>query len=101
LTPVAFVLGIGHGPERGLAVLHHDGGRGHDGVGQVVRLQLGHAKVIVAETVGRFVSHCEQSDQIRLVYFTVIWYICPRFGMLWKEKSGNRESVLGNFLNFL
>jgi hypothetical protein len=24
-----------------------------------------------------------------LVYFMVIWYIVPRFGMLYQEKSGN------------
>jgi hypothetical protein len=24
-----------------------------------------------------------------LVYFVVIWYIFPRFGMLYQEKSGN------------
>jgi hypothetical protein len=24
-----------------------------------------------------------------LVYFTVIWYIFPRFGILYQEKSGN------------
>jgi hypothetical protein len=24
-----------------------------------------------------------------LVYFVVIWYIFPRFGILYKEKSGN------------
>jgi hypothetical protein len=26
-----------------------------------------------------------------LVYFVVIWYICPRFGILGQEKSGNPE----------
>jgi hypothetical protein len=31
---------------------------------------------------GKFYGH--------LVYFTVIWYIFPRFGMLHREKSGNR-----------
>jgi hypothetical protein len=25
----------------------------------------------------------------RLVHFKVIWYIFPRFGMLYREKSGN------------
>jgi hypothetical protein len=24
-----------------------------------------------------------------LVYFVVIWYISPRFGILYREKSGN------------
>jgi hypothetical protein len=26
-----------------------------------------------------------------LVYFVVIWYIYPRFGMLYHEKSGNPD----------
>jgi hypothetical protein len=26
---------------------------------------------------------------VHLVYFMVIWYIFPRFGMLYQEKSGN------------
>jgi hypothetical protein len=29
-----------------------------------------------------------------LVYFVVIWYISPRFGMLHQEKSGNPASFL-------
>jgi hypothetical protein len=33
------------------------------------------------EDVGIFYGH--------LVYFVVIWYIIPRFGMLYQEKSGN------------
>jgi hypothetical protein len=33
------------------------------------------------EVVGIFYGH--------LVYFMVIWYIFPCFGMLYKEKSGN------------
>jgi hypothetical protein len=31
----------------------------------------------------------------RLVYFVVIWYVSPRFGMLYQEKSGNRASGHG------
>jgi hypothetical protein len=27
----------------------------------------------------------------RLVYFVVIWYIYPRFGILYLEKSGNPD----------
>jgi hypothetical protein len=27
----------------------------------------------------------------RLVYFVVVWYIFPRFGLLYQEKSGNPD----------
>jgi hypothetical protein len=30
-----------------------------------------------------------------LVYFVVIWYIFPRFGILYQEKSGNPGTGLG------
>jgi hypothetical protein len=33
------------------------------------------------ENFGIFYDH--------LVYFVVIWYISPRFGILYQEKSGN------------
>jgi hypothetical protein len=36
---------------------------------------------LAIEDVGLFNDH--------LVYFMDIWYIFPRFGMLYKEKSGN------------
>jgi hypothetical protein len=29
-----------------------------------------------------------------LVHFVVIWHIFPRFGMLYREKSGNPEKLL-------
>jgi hypothetical protein len=35
-----------------------------------------------------------------LVYFEVIWYIFPRFGILDQEKSGNPEEE-SNLCNFL
>jgi hypothetical protein len=34
-----------------------------------------------------------------LVYFVVIWYIFPRFGMLYQEKSGNPAADVGDALN--
>jgi hypothetical protein len=30
-----------------------------------------------------------------LVYFVVIWYIFPRFGIFYQEKSGNPEFKYG------
>jgi hypothetical protein len=32
-----------------------------------------------------------------LVYFVVIWYISPRFGILYQEKSGNPGANPKNF----
>jgi hypothetical protein len=45
--------------------------------------------------IGIFYTH--------LVYFMVIWYISPHFGMLYQEKSGNpaASSSLPFLLNFL
>jgi hypothetical protein len=31
---------------------------------------------------------------VHLVHFVVIWYIFPRFGMLYREKSGNPGSAV-------
>jgi hypothetical protein len=36
--------------------------------------------------IGKFYGH--------LVYFVVIWYLFPRFGMLYPEKSGNPDMDL-------
>jgi hypothetical protein len=35
------------------------------------------------EEVGLFYGH--------LIYFMDIWYILPRFGIIYREKSGNHE----------
>jgi hypothetical protein len=36
-----------------------------------------------------------------LVYFVVIWYIFPRFGMLYQEKSGNPYCAVVAILIFI
>jgi hypothetical protein len=36
-----------------------------------------------------------------LVYFVVIWYISPRFGILYQEKSGNPGVVFMKMNKFL
>jgi hypothetical protein len=41
------------------------------------------------ENLGIFYDH--------LVYFVVVWYISPRFGILYREKSGNTEIQIGLF----
>jgi K+-transporting ATPase A subunit len=43
------------------------------------------------ENVSIFYGHLVNFTAIRyvLVYFMLIWYIFPRFGMLYQEKSGN------------
>jgi hypothetical protein len=31
-----------------------------------------------------------------LAYFVAIWYISPHFGILYQEKSGNPDSIVGS-----
>jgi hypothetical protein len=38
---------------------------------------------------------------VHLVYFVVIWYIFPRFGILDQEKSGNPGAEIGSILFFV
>jgi hypothetical protein len=46
---------------------------------------------VVMEEVCSFYGHLVYFTALygRLVYFVVIWYIFPRFGRLYQEKSGN------------
>jgi hypothetical protein len=50
--------------------------------------------VVIFLTVGLFYGHfCIFYDH--LVYFVIIWYIFPRFGIFYKEKSGNPVTTGG------
>jgi hypothetical protein len=46
----------------------------------------------VMEHVGKFYGHLVYFTAILYTYFTVIWYIFHRFGMLYKGESGNPGS---------
>jgi hypothetical protein len=51
-------------------------------------------KVFAMENVGKLFAHLVYFTALEifyghLVYFLVIWYIFPRFGMLYQEKSGS------------
>jgi hypothetical protein len=47
-----------------------------------------------------FILHPLDIFHGHLVYFVVIWYILPRFGISYREKSGNPARV-GNSLFFV
>jgi hypothetical protein len=49
---------------------------------------------LARENLGMFYDHLVYLQPLEifyghLVYFVVIWYIFPRFGILYQEKSGN------------
>jgi hypothetical protein len=58
---------------------------------------------LAVEDVGIFYGHFENYPAIwyfcvHLVHFVAIWYIFPRFGILYQEKSGNPGLVRLRYL---
>jgi hypothetical protein len=46
-------------------------------------------KILVYFTTIRSILRPLEINYCHLLYFVVVWYIFPRFGILYKEKSGN------------